>query len=89
MSHFSVESLSKLFADMILFIKNKLKMKNHNSTPQIGNGLFQLMRMDKSTRHFGPSQSVGGRKTGDPREKPPEHPQAELSLPELGPNPQR
>ena len=28
--------------------------------------------------HFEPSQSLGGAKTGDPRDKPPEHPQAEL-----------
>ena len=43
--------------------------------------------------HFEPSQSVGGAKMGDPWEKPPEHPQAELGLshmwPELGSNPQR
>ena len=42
---------------------------------------------------FEPSQSVGGVKTGDPREKPPDHQQAELGLsdmwPELGSNPQR
>ena len=39
------------------------------------------------------SQSVGGAKTGDPREKTPDHPQAELGSsrmwPELGSNPQR
>ena len=43
--------------------------------------------------HFEPSQSLGGAKTGYPREKPPDHPQAELGLshmwPELGSNPQR
>ena len=43
--------------------------------------------------HFEPSQSVGGAKTGDPREKTPDHPQAELGLShmwsELGSNPQR
>ena len=43
--------------------------------------------------HFEPSQSQGGTKTGDPREKPPDHPQAELGLshmwPELGSNSQR
>lgn len=42
--------------------------------------------------HFEPSQSLGGAKTGDPREKPPDHPQAELGLshmwPEPGSNPQ-
>ena len=27
--------------------------------------------------HFEPSQSLGWAKTGDPREKPPDHPQAE------------
>ena len=27
--------------------------------------------------HFEPSQSLGGMKTGDPQEKPPDHPQAE------------
>ena len=30
--------------------------------------------------HFEPSQSVGGAKTADPREKPPDHSQAELNL---------
>ena len=29
---------------------------------------------------FEPSQSLGGSKTGDPREKPHDHPQAELGL---------
>ena len=43
--------------------------------------------------HFEASQAPGGAKTGDPREKPPGHPQAELGFshmsPELGSNPQR
>ena len=43
--------------------------------------------------HFEPSQSLGGAKTGDPREKPSDHPQAKLGLshmwPKLGSNPQR
>ena len=30
--------------------------------------------------HFEPSQSLGGAKTGDPREKTPDHPQTELGL---------
>ena len=30
--------------------------------------------------HFEPSQSFGGAKTGDPREKTPDHTQAELGL---------
>ena len=30
--------------------------------------------------HFEPSKSLGGAKTGGPREKPPDHPQAELGL---------
>ena len=30
--------------------------------------------------HFEPSQSLGGAKMGDPREKLPDHPQAELGL---------
>ena len=30
--------------------------------------------------NFEPSQSQGGAKTGDPREKPPDHLQAELGL---------
>ena len=51
---------------------------------------FDLARQDYFT-HFEPSQSLGGAKTGDPREKPPGHPQAELDLshmrPELGSNP--
>ena len=38
--------------------------------------------------HFEPSQSYGGQKTGDPRAKPSDHPQAKLGLshisPELG-----
>ena len=41
--------------------------------------------------HFEQSQLLCGAKTGDPREKPPDHPQAELRLshmrPELGSNP--
>ena len=43
--------------------------------------------------HFELRQSLGGAKTGDPREKSHDHPQAELGLshmwPELGLNPQR
>ena len=43
--------------------------------------------------HFEPGQSKGGAKTGDPRQKPPDHPQAELGFshmcPEIGSNPQR
>ena len=43
--------------------------------------------------HFELSQSLGGAKTGDPREKPLDRPQAELGLshmwPELGWNPQQ
>ena len=35
--------------------------------------------------HFEPSQSVGGAKTGDPQEKPPDHPQAELGLSHIWP----
>ena len=42
--------------------------------------------------HFEPSQLLGGAKMGDPQEKPPDHPQAELGLShmwlELGSNPQ-
>ena len=30
--------------------------------------------------YFEPSQSLDGAKTGDPREKPPDHPQAQLGL---------
>ena len=30
--------------------------------------------------HFEPSQSLGGSKTGDPREKTPDYPQEELGL---------
>ena len=36
-------------------------------------------RQDHFTQ-FEPSQSKGGEKMGDPREKPPDHPQAELGL---------
>ena len=35
--------------------------------------------------HFEPSQSLGGAKTGDPREKPPDHPQAQLGLSHMWP----
>ena len=35
--------------------------------------------------HFEPSQSLGGAKTGDPREKPPGHPQAEFGLSHMWP----
>ena len=50
-----------------------------------------MARQDYFT-HFEPSQSLGGAKTGDPWEKPPDHLQKELGLskrwPELGLNPQ-
>ena len=43
--------------------------------------------------HFEPSQLLSGAKTGDPQEKTPDHPQAELGLshmwPELGLKPQQ
>ena len=42
-----------------------------------------MARQDYFT-HFEPSQSQGGAKTEDPRDKPPDHPR-----PELGSNPQR
>ena len=38
-----------------------------------------MARQDYFT-HFEPSQSKGWAKTGDPREKPPDHPQTELCL---------
>ena len=38
------------------------------------------LRPVKIFTHFEPSHSLGGAKTGDPREKPPDHPQAELGL---------
>ena len=41
--------------------------------------IFLTARQDDFT-HFEPSQSLGGTKTGDPREKPTDHPQAELGL---------
>ena len=51
-----------------------------------------MARQDYFT-HFELSQSKGGRNTGDPREKPLDHPQAELGSfrmwPGQGPNPQR
>ena len=43
----------------------------------VGEGL--TARQDYFT-HFEPSQSVGGEKTADPREKPPDYPQADLDL---------
>ena len=42
------------------------------------NGPSRLFHLFYS--HFESSQSIGGAKTGDPREKPPDHPQAELGL---------
>ena len=57
-----------------------------------GAGRGVTARQDYFT-HFQPSQSEGGAKTADPREKPPDHLPAELGLshmrPELGSNPQR
>ena len=54
--------------------------------------LVFLARQDYLT-HFEPSQSLGGAKTGDRREKPSGRLQAELdlshTLPMLGSNPQR
>ena len=57
---------------------------------QFGQMLFQegfylcfLARRDYFT-HFAPSQSVGGAKTGDPREKPPDHPQADFGVSHIG-----
>ena len=51
-----------------------------------------MARQDYFT-HFEQSQLEGGVKMGDPREKPPDHPQVELCLsrmwPELDLNPQR
>ena len=44
-----------------------------------GGGGGLTARQDYFT-HFETSQSLGGAKTGDPREKPPDHPQAELGL---------
>ena len=44
-----------------------------------GVGVRITAREDNFT-HFETSQSVGGAKTGDPLEKPPDHPQAELCL---------
>ena len=35
--------------------------------------------------HFEPSQSLGGAKTGDPREKPPDHLQEQLGLSHMWP----
>ena len=51
-----------------------------------------MARKDYFT-HFEPSQSQGGAKTGEPREKLPDHPKAELGLShmwtERGSNPHR
>ena len=43
-----------------------------------------MARQDYFT-HFEPSQLLGGAKMGDPREKTPEHPQAELGLSHMWP----
>ena len=40
---------------------------------------FYLVLQDYFT-HFEPCQSLGGAKTGDPPEKPPDHPQAEHGM---------
>ena len=57
-----------------------------------GGGGGGKARQDYFT-HFEPSQSLDAAKMGDPQNKPPGHPQAELGLfhlwPELGFNPQR
>ena len=54
---------------------------------------FSFMACQDYFIHFELSQSVGGAKMGDPWEKTPDHPQAELSLSriwsQLGSNPQR
>ena len=39
--------------------------------------VYKLSRLFHSLE---PSQSLGGAKTGDPQEKPPDHPKAELGL---------
>ena len=61
-------------------------------TAQTNFFFFGLTACQDYFTHFEPSQSLGVAKTGDLREKPPDHPQAELSLshmwPELGSNPQ-
>ena len=44
-----------------------------------------MARQDYFT-HFEPSQSKTGAKMGDPREKPPDHPQAELGLSHMWPD---
>ena len=41
---------------------------------------FGLTARQDYFTHFEPSQSLGGEKTGDRREKPPDHPQVELGL---------
>ena len=61
--------------------KNNIKFVYH---PSIGSFFFFFhlgftARRDYFT-HFEPSQSLGGAKTGDPREKPLDHPQTELDL---------
>ena len=42
--------------------------------------LFGFTARQDYSIHFEPSQSKAGAKTGDPREKPPNRPQAELGL---------
>ena len=58
-----------------------------------GGGGLRPIKVVSIIFHFELSQSAGGAKTGDPREKPPNHSQAELGLshilPELGSTPQR
>ena len=75
--------------------KTKTKQTNKqihqlNGTAQnVGDGIAQILGVQLT---FFPSQSLGVAKTGDPREKPPDHPQAEFGLshmrPELSSNTQ-
>ena len=42
--------------------------------------LVRVQRRQDYFTYFEPSQSLGGAKTGDPREETPDYPQAELGL---------
>ena len=65
-------------ADITLFVKLILEYQ-FQAKVRILLDLGFTGRQDYFTR-FEPSQLLGGEKIGDPREKPPDRPQAELGL---------
>ena len=91
-------SLSQVLVSDCRFGVSPVNYPDPDPDPDIGQrflfwgvGVGLMARQDYFT-HAEPSQSVGGAKTGESWEKPPDHPQAEVGLshmwPELGFNPQ-